>query len=95
MSRSDIEIKLQSLKPFLSDRFFVERIGLFGSYAQNEQTDNSDIDLLVDFRKSPGWDFFDLQDFLEAELNTKIDLVSVKALKEPLKAGILEQVRYV
>jgi predicted nucleotidyltransferase len=95
MQQEEIKKKLKNLKPFLSDRFSVERIGYFGSYSRNEQTDKSDIDILVEFRKPIGWEFFDLQEFLENELNIKVDLVSVLALKEQLRDSILKQVQYV
>jgi predicted nucleotidyltransferase len=95
MDQKDIENKLKTLKPILSDKYSVERIGYFGSYSRNEQTDKSDIDILVDFRKPIGWDFFDLQELLEKELKIKVDLVSIRALKEQLRDIILKQVRYV
>lgn len=91
----DIEIKLKALKPVFSERFFVQKIGYFGSYLRNEQTDKSDIDILVDFKRPVGWEFFDLKEFLEMELKTKVDLVFIKALKEQLKEIILKEVRYV
>ena len=95
MNQISIENKLKNLKPFLSDRFSVEKIGYFGSYSRNEQTEKSDIDIIVEFRKPLGWAFFDLQEFLEKELKIKVDLVSMKALKEQLKDSILKQVRFV
>ncbi len=90
-----IENKLRKLKPFLHQRYFVEKIGYFGSYARNEQNEKSDIDILVSFQKPIGWEFFDLQEFLERELGIKVDLVSEKALKEQLKQIILKTVKYV
>lgn len=95
MDQRTIEDKLKDLKPVLSDKFSVDKIGYFGSYSRNEQTEQSDIDILVEFRKPLGWDFFDLQDFLEKELKIKVDLVSMKALKEQLKESILKQARFV
>lgn len=95
LSRSEIESKLRNLKPILSDKFAVVRIGYFGSYSKNEQTEDSDIDILVEFGKPIGWDFFDLQEMLENELKIKVDLVSNKALKNQLKESILHQVKYV
>jgi predicted nucleotidyltransferase len=94
-SQHDIEKTLKNLKPLLSDKYYVERIGYFGSYSRNEQAESSDIDILVDFRKPIGWDFFDLQELLEKELKLKVDLVSITALKEQLKDSILRQVKYV
>lgn len=95
MKQKEIKNKLKNLMPVLSDRFSVERIGYFGSYSRNEQNDKSDIDILVEFRKPIGWEFFDLQEFLENELKIKVDLVSSRALKEQLRESILKQVQYV
>lgn len=94
-SRAEIEHKLRKLKPILSQKYFVDKIGYFGSFSRNEQKKDSDIDILVSFRKPLGWDFFDLQELLENELELKVDLVSDKALKEQLKQVILNSVRYV
>jgi len=91
----EIETRLKELKPILSQEYNVERIGYFGSYSRNEQTIDSDIDILVYFRKPLGWEFFDLQDLLEKELELKVDLVSEKALKEQLRQIILNSVKYV
>lgn len=93
--QNEIENKLKALKPALSARFFVEKIGYFGSFARNEQTDSSDIDIIVSFNKPLGWAFFDLQELLETELGRKVDLVSIKALKEQLRDIILSEVKYV
>jgi predicted nucleotidyltransferase len=90
-----IENKLKELKPILYQKYFVEKIGYFGSYARSEQNQNSDIDILVSLKKPLGWEFFDLQEFLENELKIKVDLVSEKALKEQLRQIILNNVKYV
>ena len=95
MMQSDLENKLRALKPILSTKFNVDKIGYFGSFARNEQTDSSDVDIIVSFRKPLGWAFFDLQMLLESELNRKVDLVSILALKEQLKDIILNEVKYV
>ncbi|NOX48067.1 MAG: nucleotidyltransferase family protein [Chlorobi bacterium] len=94
-TQTDIENKLRQLKPILNQEFYVDRIGYFGSYSRNEQRKGSDIDILVHFRKPLGWEFFDLQELLEKELELKVDLVSEKALKEQLRQIILNSVKYV
>ena len=91
----EIETKLKKLKPILDEKYYVDRIGYFGSYSRNEQKKGSDIDILVYFRKPLGWEFFDLQELLENELQLKVDLVSEKALKEQLRQNILNSVKYV
>jgi hypothetical protein len=91
----DIETKLQQLKPVLSDKFHVSKIGYFGSYAAGKQADKSDLDLLVEFSQPIGWEFFTLEKFLEQEFGLSIDLVTKDALKERIKRPILSQVKYV
>jgi len=91
----DIENKLKELKPLLLEKYYVDKIGYFGSYSRNEQNQFSDIDILVSLKKPLGWEFFDLQEFLENQLNIKVDLVSEKAIKEQLRQIILDSVKYI
>ena len=95
LSASNIENILRNLKPILSGKYEVERIGYFGSFARGEQDTDSDVDILVEFRRPLGWAFFDLHELLEKKLQRKVDLVSTKALKEQLRDEILRQTRYV
>jgi predicted nucleotidyltransferase len=95
ISPTDIENKLTFLKPTLYSQFYVNKIGYFGSFARNEQNENSDIDIIVSFYKPIGWSFFDLQELLEKELNRKIDMVSINAIKEQLKESILSEVKFI
>jgi len=94
-TQTDIEHKLKELKPLLSKKYFVDKIGYFGSYARNEQNQLSDIDILISLKKPLGWEFFDLKDFLEEQLNLKVDLVSEKAIKKQLRQIILNNVKYI
>lgn len=91
---SDIENILKSQKPFLREKFKVQSIGVFGSYSRQEQTPASDVDVLVEFYAPPGWDFFDLQDYLENLLGIRVDLVTRNAIKPQLQESILHEVVY-
>jgi len=95
--KSKVEIieKLSELKPYLFKEFAVTKIGVFGSYANNTFTENSDIDLIVDLEKPIGWKFLTLEIYLEKVFNKKIDLVTKDALKAQIKDSILAQVEYV
>ncbi|MGM0624647.1 MAG: nucleotidyltransferase family protein [Bacteroidota bacterium] len=93
--QQDIISKLNELKPWLQQEYSVREIGLFGSFADNTQTDESDIDILVELEKPIGWKFFSLELYLEKIFNRKIDLVTKKALKEQIREGILNNVTYV
>lgn len=81
--------------PFLIREYSVKRLGLFGSFSDNSYSDNSDIDILVEFEKPVGWKFLSLEIFLEEVFNRKIDLVTKNALKEHIKDKVLDQVKYI
>lgn len=93
--KNDIIEKLAELKPFLKKEYAVKQIGIFGSFSNNTFTNESDIDLLVDFEKPIGWKFLSLEIYLEKVFNRKIDLVTRNALKEQIKDSILNQVEYI
>ncbi len=86
---------LKSRKEDLKRNFFVEKIGIFGSFSKGNETPESDVDILVEFNGPIGWDFIELKEYLENLLEKKVDLVSAKALKPQLKADILNSVIYV
>lgn len=89
-----IEEILKEYKPVLAEKFKVKSVGIFGSYVRGEEKKESDIDILVDFYEPIGWEFIDLKLFLEEILGSKVDLVTVKALKPQLKDKILKEVVY-
>lgn len=62
-------------------RFGVRRIFIFGSYAREEQTSQSDVDIAVELERPLGWEIVDLHDYLEEILNTRVDLTTIEALK--------------
>ena len=94
MKRKDIENILKEQKPFLAEKFFVSRIGVFGSYARDQHTENSDIDILVEFIKPVGFEFFDFKEYLESVFNKPVDLVTVQALKPMMKNDIIREVQF-
>lgn len=87
--------KLGELKPILHREYSVKQIGLFGSFSDDSNTSESDIDLLVEFEKPIGWKYFSLEIYLESVFGRKIDLVTKNALKKQLKDRILSQVQYI
>ena len=94
-STLEIEKRLKDLMPILATKFFVDKIGYFGSFANGEQTEDSDLDILVEFSKPVGWQFFVLEKFLEESLGIKVDLVTKNAIKKQLRGRILNQVIFV
>jgi len=95
LTKLEIERKLQAIKPMLTDKFHVSSIGYFGSYSSGQQNEQSDLDLLVEFSKPVGWEFFTLERFLEQTMGLRVDLVTRNSLKEQIKESILKQVQYI
>ncbi|OGI01348.1 MAG: hypothetical protein A2Y25_02510 [Candidatus Melainabacteria bacterium GWF2_37_15] len=90
--------KLKEVKPILEKEYSVEELGVFGSYARNEQTENSDIDVLVTLKRGHSVGvikFCGMQMFLSKIFNKKIDLVSKKGIHPALEKYILSEVIYV
>ncbi len=76
----------------LKNRFFVQEIGVFGSYVRGEQSEDSDLDVLVEFNKAVGFfKFLELEEYLENLLGLKVDLVTRKALKPVIGQYILDE----
>lgn len=93
-TRKEIEQILKKNKKYLKKKFKVKEIGIFGSYARNEQLKDSDVDILVKFSDKIGWEFIDLRDYLKEILDLEVDLVTIKALKPQLRDNILKEVVY-
>ena len=87
-----VKAKLQEQKPLLAEKFKVKEIGIFGSFVRGEQSEGSDIDILVEFSEPIGFfAFIDLEDHLSEILDAQVDLVSRKALKPNIGKNILRE----
>jgi len=93
-TREEIEKTLKRIKPLVGEKFKVKKIGVFGSYLHGEQSEESDVDILVEFYEPIGWEFIDFKEFLEQTLGQEVDLVTVRALKPQLRDRILKEVVY-
>jgi uncharacterized protein len=82
-------------KSALQERYGVKEIGIFGSYVRQEQTEASDVDVLVEFSEVPGLlKFIDLENYISDNLGIKVDLVHKKGLKPRIGKRILVEVIY-
>jgi predicted nucleotidyltransferase len=95
-SRQDILVSLKNLKREVAQEYSVKTIGVFGSVARDEQTLQSDIDLLVEFSKPVGFiTFMRLENFLSERLGKHVDLVTSDSLKPLIRQDVLSEVIYV
>lgn len=85
-------------KPMLRQKFHVSKIGLFGSYARQQQSVSSDIDLIVEFDDNTP-DLYDLKiaikKFFKDNLNLEVDLCREKYIKPRYRKRILNETIYV
>ena len=80
---------LRSLKDELRERYHVESIALFGSYAREEQGKSSDIDVLVEFGSGADlFDFVGLSQYLEEILGSRVDVVPAAALRPEIRGQV-------
>jgi len=96
MSHSELISMLKQLNEEIKQKFKGRIIGLFGSYARGEETDQSDIDLLIE--KEANISLFVLggmKVYLEEKLNKKVDIVTTAALREEIKPYIMNELIYI
>lgn len=97
LTRDEIITTLRTQKDLLRTKFYVKRIGLFGSFAKNEANEQSDIDFLVEF-DAPLQVYisnrYALSDYLQTLFNREVDLANPNSLKPFYKDRILKQAVY-
>lgn len=87
--------RLNSHRNRLFRDYPIKTMAIFGSYSRREQTDSSDLDILVEFSDRIGIRFVDLADDLESIIGFKVDLVSKKGVKEKYLVSIDSDLIYV
>jgi len=87
-----IRKKLRKDMKHLSERYNVSSLQVFGSYSRGEQTQHSDIDILVDFSDAIDlFDYVELEMYLSEVLGKKVDLVTGQTLKPQIKDKVLKE----
>lgn len=89
--------RLRLVLPKLRSQYGVTSLGIFGSYVRGEQTETSDIDVLVEFepdRRFGLLQFCALENELTDLLGRKVDLVMKDGLKPRIGKRILQEVIY-
>lgn len=83
---------LKEHEVILRQKYLVGNIAIFGSYAREEQSGESDVDILVEFTRPVGFvTFMKLENYLGELIGRKVDLVTRKALKPNIGKAILRE----
>ena len=101
-SRGAVQTKAEVLTAIRSNQnkiqsFGVKKLGLFGSFARDEQHQDSDVDLLVELEqdKKTFKNFMQLSFFLEDILNRRVELVTTESVSPYIQPYIVKDVEYV
>lgn len=98
VTQEDVVRFLRSNMSIFRTKFHLQKIGIFGSFARNQQTDDSDIDIIIelesdveDIRKLKS----DLRGFIQQSFDKPIDIAREKYLHPYARNAILQEVIYV
>ncbi|MBN2770777.1 MAG: nucleotidyltransferase domain-containing protein [Spirochaetes bacterium] len=98
LTRDQLINFIKANKQYLKSEYHIVEIGLFGSFARNEQNTGSDIDLVIEFDNSIKNIYEQkrkVRDFFKKNCNRETDITRKKYLKPRIKQQILKDVIYV
>lgn len=88
---------LKNLEKVIKERYKAEILGIFGSYVRGEETEKSDIDVLVKFYEGATlFEFVGLAIFLEEKLRLKkVDVVPHDTVRPEIRERIFKEIVYI
>lgn len=91
-----IQIPQEAIAEFCR-RSHIRRLSLFGSVLREDFTPESDVDVLVEFEpgRTPGLDFFRMQDELGVLLGRRVDLNTPASLSRVFRDQVIREARIV
>ena len=96
MTRENIVEALRTAAEEASDKYKARLKAIFGSFARAEESETSDIDILVDFNEGADlFDFVGLSIFLEEKLQRRVDIVPTDTIKSEVRQAILKEAIYI
>ena len=94
-NKENIILKLKEIKPLLQNNYSLKEIALFGSYARDEQTVTSDIDILVKADNISFTQYNQIYYLIKEKFtDIEIDLVSLNAIKPKYLERIQPEIVY-
>jgi len=76
MDREEITRIIKENYDILTTEYGVSRIGFFGSVVKNTMTEDSDLDIVVEFKRPIGFKFIRLVEYLENIFGKKVDVLT-------------------
>jgi uncharacterized protein len=94
LTKEEILVSLRKNKDFFKKKFDVDNIMLFGSYARNEATKESDIDILIECKKKTFKNYINILRFLEKSFNKKVDVIYLDTVNPFIMELIEKELAY-
>lgn len=92
---NEIKQILSDQKLWLCETYQITELGIFGSYARGEQTQDSDVDVLIDYETAPTlFELVNLRDYLRNLIGIRVDIVTKNGLKPRIRERVLSEVIY-
>jgi len=91
-SLSPAEVR-ERIRAYFATQKAVKRAWLFGSFARGDHDEKSDVDILIDVDREAHLTLFDLaeiQHVLQEQLNRKVDLAMIGALRDAFRKNIAD-----
>ena len=89
----DLQSKIKSVREICQQNK-ISMLGVFGSVARGEDTEASDIDLLIELEKPIGlWDFITLEDKFVEILGRKVDLTTEESLHPLIRQNVMNELK--
>ena len=89
---------LNNNKLEFAQKYYINKFGLFGSFARNEQTENSDIDIVYFMKedeKISYFQLFELEKILEKQFNRRVELINYQYINPIIKYKAKNEIIYV
>jgi predicted nucleotidyltransferase len=87
----DLPKVITLIQRYFNSQSLISKAWLFGSYVRGEETQSSDIDILIDVPAEQKFTLFDIaevQEQLQKILNNKVDVVMLKGLQSGIKERV-------
>ncbi|MCK4475099.1 MAG: nucleotidyltransferase domain-containing protein [Methanophagales archaeon] len=98
IKKEDILNFIRQNMNYLKEHFFIKKIGLFGSFVHNEQTEDSDIDIIIELEENTPAIYElkeELREFIGKQFHRDVDIAREKYLKSYVKSQIINEAVYV
>ena len=97
MKTTNIQISTEEIQQFC-EKHHIVKLSLFGSVLRDDFHEDSDVDVLIEFKSgyAPGFDFFTIQDELSQIIGHQVELHTANFLSPYFRDNVIKdaQVQY-